>query len=143
MNLDGLYAMLVIRMAKTTSSADAYFRLNYLLGSSELLVMPLASTSGPTAPPQPKTLPPTPSKGAAPANKDAPLASSSIYLNFYVANGDMHMTLAETYAFGMFIKADVKPGRPWISIHAVVSERTNFSNEQSVRHLNVKLPDLY
>ena len=53
------------------------------------------------------------------------------------------MSLSETYKFGLFRKSDVKPGRPWIVIDAVVSERANFSNGRSFRQLNVKLPELY
>ena len=131
-----LYEKLIVRMAKTTSSADAYFRLNSLLGSSDLLVMPLPSTPSSGANIPSKALSHT-------LSKEAPTVAPPIELNLYVAHGEIHITLSATYEFGMFRKTDVKPARPWITIQALVTERTNFSNDQSVRHLNVKLPDLY
>jgi hypothetical protein len=134
-----LYESLVLRMARTTSSADPYFRLNSLMGSSELLLMPLSSSASQIG------APPAAAGSSSNSNNDAVQAvvNTPIYLNLYVADGQVHMTLSESYDFGLFRKSDVKSGKPWISIHGLVNERSNFSNNQSVRSLNVKLPDLY
>jgi hypothetical protein len=87
--------------------------------------------------------PPQKSTSISTVNKDVVRSTDPLHLNLYESNGDIHMTLSGTFQFGLFRKTDVKPGRPWIAIDAVVSERTNFSNGQSVRHLNVRLPELY
>jgi hypothetical protein len=131
-----IYEKLVVRLAPTTASADPYFRLNSLLGSSDMLVMPLSKEAAAAAGPKSLTKPPM-------NDKDAASESRSIGLNLYEANGDIHMTLTQIYEFGLFRKNDVKPGRPWVVIHCVVNERANLSNNQSVRRLNVKLPGLY
>lgn len=122
MEVDTLYENLVSRMARSTASADSFFKLNPLVGSADLLLMPTSHKNG-----------------------------FSIKLNLYVANGQIHSTLSTTNAFGLFRKTDVRPAdlggmsavasRPWIAIHAVVEERSNLSNGQSVRHVNVKLPE--
>jgi hypothetical protein len=101
-----LYEKLIIRMARTTSSSDAYFHLNSLLGSSDLLVMPI---SGPTQQ--------AGNQSAAPStavNKEAAQAiptESPIKMNIYVSTGQVHMTMSVTYPFGLFRKSDVKSGR--------------------------------
>lgn len=141
-----LYQKLIIRMARTTSSSDAYFRLNSLLGSSDLLVMPI---SGPAQHAANQSAAP-----ATPVNKEAAQAtgtstgtptelSSPIEMNVYVSNGEVHMTMSVTYPFGLFRKSDVKSGRPWMKIQGLVNERANFSKDESVCNLNAKLPDLY
>ena len=130
-----LYDELILRMARTASSADAYFHLNSLMGSPDLLVMPVAQGFS-SAPPT------TNGVIRGPASSDTAAAVDPIQLSLYVANGDVHMNLSQTYAFGLFRKADVKSGKPWIEVQGVIHERTNFSNKQSVRHLTVKFPDL-
>mmetsp|Transcript_6050 Transcript_6050/g.6604 ORF Transcript_6050/g.6604 Transcript_6050/m.6604 type:complete len:230 (+) Transcript_6050:185-874(+) len=122
MESDALYDNLVTRMARSNASADSFFKLNPLVGSPDLILMP------------------TSYKHAFP-----------IKLNLYVANGQIHTTLSTTNSFGLFRKADVKPAdlgglkasssRPWIGIHAVVDERSNVSNGQAVRHVKVLLPE--
>ena len=134
MKPDDLYKALIIRMARTTSSADAYFRLNSLLGSSDLMVMPVNLTANGA---------PNPSSLSGGHGKEAATSVNPMYLNLYVADGNVHMTLSAIYTFGLFRKSDVKPARPWISIQGLVNERTNFSNKKSFRSLNVRLPDLY
>ena len=136
-----IYNELILRMARTATSADAYFRLNSLMGSPDLLVMPVTSTKAQgnaitnggngTAP-----------LSAPPSSTDTAAAVDPIQLNLYVANGNIHMNLSQTYAFGLFRKADVKSGKPWIDVHGVVHERANLSNNQSVRQLSVKFPEL-
>jgi hypothetical protein len=136
---DDLYQQLVLRMAKTTASADSYFRLNSLLGSSDLLVMPLTSDNL-----QAEKTPRSVTLQKLSAQKEAPVANQPIRLNIYETHGSsVHMTISQTYKFGLFRKSDVKSGRAWIGIDAVVSERANMTTEKSVRILNVKLPDLY
>jgi len=117
-----LYEQLVIRMARSTAAADSHFKLNSVMGSPDIIIMPV---------PLKKT--PTP-----------------IELNLFVHKGNVHAQVSTTNNCGLFRKADVKPlepskngGRPWISLTAVVDERINFSNGESVRHLRVKVPDLY
>lgn len=122
MECDALYENLVTRMARSNASADSFFKLNPLVGSPDLILMP------------------TSHKHAFP-----------IKLNIYVANGQIHSTLSTTNSFGLFRKADVKPAdlgglkasssRPWVAIHAVVDERSNVSNGQAVRHVKVLLPE--
>lgn len=112
-----LYEKLVVRLAKSTSSADPYFRLNSLLGSSDLLVMPLEEESGVI---------------------DDKIAPAD--MNVYASNGEIHMTLTQTYKFGLLRKSDVKTNSPWFIIYAVVSERANLTKNSAVRQL--KLTDI-
>ena len=116
-----LYEKMIVRLAKSTSSADPYFRLNSLLGSPDLLVMPMDNHKG----------------------DDEMFKTPTNECNIYAANGDIHITLRQSYKFGLMRKADVKSNRPWFMIHAVVNERTNLSTNASVRQLKVVLPDLY
>jgi hypothetical protein len=134
---DTLYKSLITRMVRTTSSADAYFRLNPLMGSSDLLVMPVVGGF--------TTAPKKTESGVVrgPASSDTAGSINPIQLNLYVTDGNVHMTLSATFAFGLFRKSDVKSGRPWIEVQALVNERTNFSNQQSVRHMSVNVPNQY
>mmetsp|Transcript_25819 Transcript_25819/g.39614 ORF Transcript_25819/g.39614 Transcript_25819/m.39614 type:complete len:283 (+) Transcript_25819:103-951(+) len=135
-----LYGQLVLRLAKTTSSADPYFYLNSLLGSSDLMVMPLTPENVQSfgKAPRSKNL-----QKLMAQRKDAPQANPPIQLNVYAANGHLHITLSQTHKYGLFRKSDVNSGRPWIAIDAVVNERTNMSTSKGVRSMNVKLPELY
>jgi hypothetical protein len=108
-----IYKELITRMAPSTSSADPYFRLNSLLGSPDLLVMPLSTE-----------------------NQVTP-----IDLSIYEAGGCLHMRMTETFQFGLFRKSDVKSLRPWIVVDAVVTERANFGNDTSTRFLSLVVPD--
>ena len=116
-----LYEGLVVRMARSTAAADSHFKLNSVMGSSDLMIMSVPMKKVP----------------------------HPIELNLFVSKGDVHAQVSTVNSYGLFRKSDVKPsetnqsGRPWISIQAVVDERVNFSNGQSVRNLRVKLPDLY
>jgi hypothetical protein len=106
-----LFEKLVVRMARSTSSADSYFQLNSLLGSSDLLVMPLSAEN--RVPAAPKTLTTRDNSVPALTRSNSADKESPIHLNIYESNGDIHVALSETYGFGLFRKNDVKAGRPW------------------------------
>lgn len=106
MNPNDLYEKLIIRMARTTSSSDAYFRLNSLLGSSDLLVMPV---SRPTQQAGKQSM--AQSTAVSKEASQATPTESPIQMNIYVSNGEVHMTMSVTYPFGLFRKGDVKSGR--------------------------------
>jgi hypothetical protein len=114
-----LYEKLIVRLAKSTSSADPYFRLNSLFGSPDLLVMPLEDEATSSAD-----------------------RSTLTEMNVYASNGEIHMTLIQTYKFGLLRKSDVKTNRPWVIIHGVVKERANLTRNTGIRELKVTLPDL-
>jgi len=133
---EDIYKAIVLRIAKTTASADPYFQLNSFLGSAELLLQPIEASAAQK-----------PSVDIA-AKTDSSVDSSSkeivpIEVNVYASDGNIHVTIAAVYWFGLFRKSDVKPGKPWISIEGHVKERTNLTNESAVRSLCVKLPALY
>ena len=121
-----LYEALLTRMARTTFSADAYFKLNAVMGSSDLMLLPVTAKT-----------------------------SLPIRMNLYVSAGEIHASMSSTNAYGLFRKADVKPGdilgnkgggsggggRPWISLQGVVEERVNISTGAGVRNVRVKLPE--
>jgi hypothetical protein len=117
-----LYEILVGKMARSSSSADSFFKLNSLIGSSDLMLMPTTQKQ-----------------------------SFAIKMNLYVSGGQIHTNLTTTNAFGLFRKADVKPAdlgghgaissRPWIGIQATVEERANVSSGSAVRHVKVLLPN--
>ncbi len=121
LNADDLYDELVTRMARSTSSADSFFKLNSLVGSPDLMLLPTTQKQ-----------------------------SFPIKLNVYVSAGEIHTNLSTTNAFGLFRKTDVKPtdlmggpvsSRPWIVLHATVDERANISSNKTVRHARVLLPE--
>ena len=127
------YEQLIIRLARTTGSADPYFRMNALLGSADLLVMPIS----------PGSLRPQKSSAILNAASKDEDAHIPVHLTLYESEGNVHMSLSQTFQFGLFRKSDVKPGRPWIILNALVTERANFSNGQSIRQLNVNPPNIY
>lgn len=121
LNFQDLYDELVARMARSTSSADSFFKLNSMVGSSDLMLLPTTQ----------KQLFP-------------------IKLNIYVSSGEVHTNLSTTNAFGLFRKSDVRPAdlmggpvssRPWIVLHATVDERANLSTNKAVRQARVLLPE--
>jgi hypothetical protein len=114
-----LYEKLIVRLARSSSSADPYFRLNSLLGSADLLVMPLEHE-------------------VATGADEAVLAEMYVY----ASNGEIHMTLSQTYKFGLLRKSDVKSNRPWLIIDAIVKERANLTSNTGVRELKVALPEM-
>lgn len=153
--MDGreLYQQLLVRMARTTASADAYFQLNSMLGSSDLMVMQLATWSQHAdLKNKISTSFSSGSDGSSSNDKKKKISSldsmldensDQIQLNLYEQHGQIHMTLDMAFDFGLFRKSDVKPNRPWIAIQAVVHERANLSTNESVRYMRVRLPHLY
>ncbi len=129
-----LYEQLIIRMAPTSSSADAHFKLNSLLGSPDLMLMPC----------QPHLHGPVANGTTAP--KALQEQMPPIQLQVFASGGQIHATILTAHGFGLFRKVDVKPdgGRPWIYLQALTRERVNFNNRASVRSMRLKLPsDLY
>jgi hypothetical protein len=121
-----LYERIVIHAAPTTSQADSFFTLNTVVGTSDLMLMPVEI-------PQHKSTRP-------------------IEINIFVADGSVHATMRSLVGYGLFRRTDVKPndiktgkmtGRPWVILHATVDERVNFSTTRGVRNMSVKLPNLY
>jgi len=124
-----LYKSLLMRMARSTSASDAHFRLNAIMGSPDLMLLP-TTRSG--------------SSGGAP-----------VRANVYVSGGMVHATITTTHSYGLYRKSDVRPSeirigrggtmqhasRPWIALQACVDERVNFTTRDSVRHVRVRLPE--
>lgn len=113
---NNLYQALILRLAKSITSADIFFQLNPLLGSTELILQHTTTT-------QSKSLPvPT--------------------LLLYPAEGNMHavVTIAQG-TLGLYRKSDISNGgtQPWIPLIAVVKERVNLTTGQGVRSVAVKV----
>jgi hypothetical protein len=64
-------------------------------------------------------------------------------LTLYNTGGQIHMTLASTFDFGLFRTNDTVVNRPWIVMKCKVYERANLSTNESFRSLNVQTPSLY
>lgn len=123
-----LYEQLVIRMARSTAAADSHFKLNSVMGSPDVMIMPV------------------------PTKK---ITQLPITLTLFVSKSCVHAQISTANTYGIFRKTDVKASsssssltqvpttRPWISFQAIVDERVNISNGDSVRLLRVKLPELY
>lgn len=126
-----LYERLLIRLARTTSSADAYFQINSMMGSTELIVRQLSSEH------QVKATATNVENSAANGNENA------IQLNLYNSGGQVHMILDMACNFGLFRKSDATSCRPWIIVKGKVHERANLSTNESFRCLNVQTPSLY
>jgi len=110
---ESLYQSLIVRLARTTSSADSYFQLNALLGSQDLVLQPPQKQQTAILPPSELTL--------------------------YQANGQIHATVQISHPYGLFRKSDVTSGKPWIPLYATVYERVNLSTGESCRHVSVRL----
>mmetsp|Transcript_105 Transcript_105/g.153 ORF Transcript_105/g.153 Transcript_105/m.153 type:complete len:262 (+) Transcript_105:61-846(+) len=118
---------LFMRMARSGSGADSYFKLNSIMGSPDLILMPRQPEGNQTLPPP-------------------------ILVDLYVAGGQIHAIISCTNMYGLFRKADItgiKTGSnaggdnaAWINVDAVVEERVNFGNGDSVRFLKAKFPSL-
>jgi len=115
---------LMSRMARSGSGADSYFKLNSLLGSPDLMIMPRNREGS-------KSMPPP------------------ITLDVYVSGGNIHADISCTNMYGLYRKADLKginasredgENPAWINVDAIVEEKINFGNGQSVRFLKVKFP---
>jgi len=107
-----IYQAMIVRLARTTSSADSYFHLNALLGSQELV---LKQITAPTPPTQ---------------------------LMMYESDGAIHVVLTTYHPYGLFRKCDVTSGKAWIPLHAAIHERVNFLTGDCFRHVGVQVvPD--
>lgn len=118
-----VYQHLVNRLAPSTGSAEPYFRLNSLMGNPDLLVMPLSS----------KRL----------SRDNDKKSLTHIDLTIYESGGHIHLTVNETFKFGLFRRADLKNKRPWLVIDSIVRERENITSGTSSRYMSVKVPDAY
>lgn len=113
-----IYHQLLLRLARSTASSDAYFQLNALLGCAELVVQP--------------------PKKAQPLPTDATL---------YQTQGMIHAVTTTRHPYGLFRKSDLAPShiggpkRPWIRIMASVVERINLTTGASVRHCSVHIQE--
>jgi hypothetical protein len=112
------YKQLLVRLARTPASADAYFQLNSILGCADLVLQP------------PKKAQPLPTD-----------------LSIYQSSGMIHAVTTTRHPYGLFRKNDLTPSnvggakRPWIRLLAVVVERVNLSTGASVRHCSVQVQD--
>ena len=108
-----IYQAMIVRLARTTSSADSYFHLNALLGSQELVMKQM---NAPTPPTQ---------------------------LMMYETNGAIHVVLTTYHPYGLFRKCDVTSGKAWIPLQAAIHERVNFLTGDCFRHVGVQVaPDI-
>lgn len=126
-----LYRGLVRRLDRSAGSADSYFRLNAMLGSPDLMVLPVKKVSG----------------GKSLGGNTLP---DPIELEVFVEGGSVHANVSIKNSYGLYRKTDVKKvdeggavvpkKKPWIVLGAYVEERVNFTNGESVRYLRVKPP---
>ena len=144
-NMDGteLYKQLVLRLAHTTGSEGPQVLLDSLLGSSEMYVKALTLDNIQAERDAGMNMLSTVLQKLASQKNNGTSPDQPIDLNVYEAHGEMHITLSQVYQFGLFRRNDVRSGRAWIRIDAVVTERANMTTGKSVRLLNLKLPDLY
>jgi len=122
LNENTLYERVLFRLAISSASADIYFQLNSMMGSTELIIKKL------------------------PSNYVVKSSSNSMKpsdLKLYNTGGQIHMTLDSTFNFGLFRKSDTVANRPWIVMQCKLHERANLSTDESFRSLNVKTPSLY
>jgi hypothetical protein len=117
-NTDKIYRELVVRLARTPASADAYFQLNSILCCADLALQP------------PK--------------KSQPQFTD---LSIYQSSGMIHAVTTTRHPYGLFRKSDLAPSnvggtkRPWIRILAIVVERVNLTTGASVRHCSVQVQE--
>mmetsp|Transcript_39712 Transcript_39712/g.44747 ORF Transcript_39712/g.44747 Transcript_39712/m.44747 type:complete len:279 (+) Transcript_39712:80-916(+) len=126
-----LYERLLVRLAKTSASADVCFQLNSVMGSADLIVQQLC----------PEYI--VKSTFVNTDNNTTNNDDDAIHLNMYNYGGQIHIILDMTFNFGLFRKNDVASNRPWIIMKGKVHERANLSTNKSSRSLNVKTPNLY
>ena len=126
---EALYHEILLRLVRTTASADAYFQLNALLGCGDLVVQ----------------LP----KKAAPLPTDLSLYAASD------GSGMVHAVAVTRHPYGVFRKTDMAGScaspsvsscstggkRPWVRLIAEVHERVNLTTGDSVRYCSVKVQD--
>jgi len=64
-------------------------------------------------------------------------------LTLYTTGSEIHMSLDNTFNFGLYRKSDTVVNRPWIILRCKVHERLNVSTNETFRSLSVKTPELY
>lgn len=107
-----IYQAMIVRLARTTSSADSYFQLNALLGSQDLVLQPRSASTPATT------------------------------LMMYEADGSIHINLTTYHPYGLFRRCDITSNKAWIPLQAAIHERVNFLTGDCFRHVSVEvLPD--
>jgi hypothetical protein len=113
-----LYRRILVRLARTRASQDAFHQLNALVGCADLILQP------------PKKAQPLP-----------------IDLTLYQSNGIIHAVTTTRHPYGLFRKSDLATShvgsvkRPWIRVLASVNERVNLSTGASVRYCSVEVQE--
>lgn len=112
LSFQSIYQAMIVRLARTTSSADSYFHLNALLGSQDLVLQARSASTPPT------------------------------HLTMYESDGTIHAVLTIYHPYGLFRRCDVTSGKAWIPMQAAIHERVNFRTGDCFRMINVKVvPD--
>lgn len=127
-----LYESIIKRISQKNTGADSYFKLNSIMGSAELMLMPMKSNDN--------------ARGGAAA---AAAATYPIEIELFAEGGNIHANITSAECYGLFRKSDVKgfhpaspraaDNKPWVTIEARIRERVNFSNGRSVRSLMAKV----
>eukprot|EP00978_Attheya_sp_CCMP212_P036540 scaffold166592_cov55-Attheya_sp.AAC.1 len=112
-----LYDEMLVKMARNTSAAESFFKLNELLGSSELIMMPAQTSNSKTQ------LPP-------------------LEVEMFLSGGSINANVRTSNLYGLHRQVDLQSSKgahdesrakPWIGINAVVHELVNFGNNSSCR----------
>lgn len=129
-----MYERVLVRLSKSSVSADIYSQLNSMMGSAELIVKNLPSDY-------------TIKSNAAivSRNKSNNRGGGDPYydLKLYNTGGQIHMVVESTLNYGLFRKSDMNVNRPWIVMKCNVYERANLSTNEGFRSLCVQTPNLY
>jgi len=112
-----IFMAMLVRTVNSTNSSDAYFSMNALLGSQDLVLKPLQESNTNPKQFQPEEIPPTD-------------------LSLYEAGGEVHAVLTAYYPYGLFRRSDKKP---WISLLMQVHERLNLNTGASVRQVRTQI----
>lgn len=122
----------MVRMDQKSSSAHSYFKLNSILGSPDMMLLPCSSSSG--------------TSSAAAATIDQKQTSSimpPIQVVMYVSDGNVHANILCINLYGFHWKTYLSYGsskearKACINVNAIVKERVNFNNAKSVCFLKV------
>lgn len=114
-----LYGHVLGRLAKKSASAEVYFQINSMMGSTALTTKELSSEN------------------------TAKISKEASDLKLYNSGGQIHMILETTFNYGLFREKDAIINRPWVILQCNIHERANLSTGESFRSLNVKTPSLY
>jgi hypothetical protein len=115
MTTESLFQQLILRLAHSLASADAYFQLNAMLGSPDLILQ-------------------VPKKG-----KSYP-SDVQIYKS---SHDQIHVIVQSSHPYGLFRKHEISSHskRPWIRLTGTVYERVNLSTNESVRYCSIQVQD--